>query len=518
MSLPKEPRQKMINLMYLVLTALLALNVSSEILNAFKTVKSSLDNSSVLASGKTSQLFASFQKKMEDPITKEKATIWFEKANQAHTISDQAFKYVEDLKMELMREAGYNPPKDTLFKEDNLEAATRLFVESAPNGKGKGKELYRKLEDLKKGLLLLDTSINVELGMTLPIDLKIPKTQNEGNAGNWEAAYFRMTPTIAALTILSKFQNDIRNAEAQVVELCHKKIGEVVLVYDQFKAIANASASYVMPDEEIIINAGVGAFSSAAKPNVSVDGAGAQPLPDGSYEYKFKAPSAAGEYTKKVKVSFVKPDGTIATVDKDIKYTVGQLSGLTVSTDATRVFYAGGIENPLSVTGAGGSEKITLSIEGVGVSKTDKGKGQFTIQCTQPGTAIVRASDGKTTQEFKIPIKRVPSPVPMVNGKQGGEMGVGAFKAAGGVSAKLVDFIFEGYSFKVVSFAMFFSGTGFEEKTEIAEVNGNAFNAEARKFMTRCGAGAVVVIGAIRVADQIGNVRDLEGNMTFVLE
>lgn len=524
MALPKEPRQKMINLMYLVLTALLALNVSSEILHAFKTVKSSLENSSDLASGKTTQLFASFKAKMEKPETKEKATIWFEKASEAQKLAADAFKYVEDLKMELMVEAGYEKAKDTsngrnpIFKEDNLEAATRLFVEEAPIGKGKGKDLFKKLENFRKGLLAIDTAVNEELSRTLPIDLTIPKTQSAGNAGSWEAAYFRMTPTIAALTILSKFQNDIRNAEAQVVELCHKKIGEVELVYDQFKVIANANASYVMPGEEMLINAGIGAFSSAAKPNVTVNGAATQSLPDGSYEYKFKAEGSAGSYSKKVRIVYVKPDGTSAVEEKEIKYTVGQPAGLTVSTDATRVFYAGGIENPISVTGAGGAERITLQVEGVGITKTDKGRGQYTVQCTQPGTAIVRASDGKSTQEFKIPIKRVPSPVPMVNGKQGGDMPASTFKSAGGVSAKLIDFIFEGYSFKVVSFAMYFTGTNFEEKSEVVEVNGNAFSAEARKFMNRCAAGTTVVIGAIRVADQIGNVRDLDGNMTFVLE
>lgn len=514
MALPKEPRQKMINLMYLVLTALLALNVSSEILNAFKTVRSSLDNSSTLASSKTSQLFASFKAKMEKAETKEKATIWNEKAQQAHTLSEKMFKDLEDYKMELMKEAGYNPPKDTTFKEDNLEASTRLFVEGAPHGK----ELFAKLQAYKNSLLEIDSSIKVEIGNALPIDLSMPKTQNK-NITTWEGAYFHMTPTVAALTILSKFQNDVRNAEAQVVEHCHKKIGEVELVYDQFKAIANASASYVMPNDEIIINAGVGAFSSAAKPNVTVDGSSLAMLPDGSFEQKFNAPSAAGEYTKKVRVTFIKPDGTPATVEKDIKYTVGQPAGLTVSTDATRVFYAGGLENPLSVTGAGGSEKIQVSIEGQGTTLEKKGNGQYIVKCTQPGTAILHVSDGKSKpQDIKIPIKRVPSPVPMVNGKQGGDMTVGQFKAAGGVSAKLVDFIFEGYSFKVVSFAMYFTGAGFEEKNEVAEVSGNAFNAEARKFMNRCTSGTTVVIGAIRVADQIGNVRDLEGNMTFVLE
>ena len=76
MSLPKEPRQKMINMMYLVLTALLALNVSNEILNAFKTVNNSLNTASSMVEKKNVDIFKSFQKKLEDPKTKEKAEIW----------------------------------------------------------------------------------------------------------------------------------------------------------------------------------------------------------------------------------------------------------------------------------------------------------------------------------------------------------------------------------------------------------------------------------------------------------
>jgi gliding motility-associated protein GldM len=513
MALPKEPRQKMINIMYLVLTAMLALNVSAEILNAFKTVKTSLEHSSNAIEDKNVQIFKSFDQMLKDPTKALKANEWYPYAQKAKTLSDDAYKYIEALKMELMREAGYNPPKDTAFKMDDLDAATRLLVEQ----KKKGPELLKKLTDFKTQLLALHPDITAEFKSTLPIDLSIPVTQNK-EIKTWEGAYFHMTPAIAALTILSKFQNDIRNSEVAVVEYCHKQVGEVEVVYDQFKAIANASASYVMPDEEIVINAGVGAFSSAAKPSVTVDGSGTQALPDGSYEYKFKAPTAAGEYTKKVRVSFVKPDGTTATVDKDIKYTVGQLAGLTVSTDATRVFYSGGLSNPLSVTGAGGSEKIQLSVDGPGITVEKLSGGNYAIKCTQPGTAIVKATDGKTTQEFKIPIKRVPDPVATVNGKQGGDMAAATFRAAGGVAAKLKDFIFEGYSFKVVSFAMYFTGTGFEEKNEVVEVNGNAFNAEARKFMGRCASGTTVIIGAIKVADQIGNVRELDGNISFVLE
>lgn len=519
MALPKEPRQKMINLMYLVLTALLAMNVSSEILNAFKTVKSSLDNSSTLASSKTTQLFTSFQKKMEDPKTKEKATIWFEKANEAHKMAEVAFKYVEDLKLELMKEAGYNPPKDTLFKEDNLEASTRLLVEPAPHGKGKGKDLYKKLEDFKNSLLGIDSAVKEELGKSLPIDLTMPKTQNAGN-NTWEAAYFRMTPTIAALTILSKFQNDIRNAEAQVVELCHKKIGEVEIVYDQFKAIANASASYVMPDEEIVINAGVGAFSSAAKPSVTIDGAGAQALPDGSYEYKFKAPAAAGEYTKKVRVSFVKPDGTSATVDKDIKYTVGQPAGLAVSTDKTRVFYQG-CPNEVTVVGSGGAEKISLDIQGPGVVVSKKGNGLYLVECPSTGVAKLTATDGKGKPiTLTIPIKPVPPPVIKVGSITPGPVAANVFKAQRGLQAELKDFVFEGVTYTVASFTIVATGVGFEEVgfQNASSTSNSMMVPDVQNLLKKCVAGTTVIIDDIKVIGPGGVRKSIEGNVSYVLE
>ena len=82
MSLPKEPRQKMINMMYLVLTAMLALNVSAEIINAFKTVNNSLEKSNGTLSTATSEIYDAFVASLEDPKTREKAAIWKPKADQ----------------------------------------------------------------------------------------------------------------------------------------------------------------------------------------------------------------------------------------------------------------------------------------------------------------------------------------------------------------------------------------------------------------------------------------------------
>ena len=108
MSLPKEPRQKMINVMYLVLTALLALNVSVEILNAFKTVDRSLNNSNTAIDEKDNTLFASFKEMLSKNETKDSAAIWFPKAKNAKDYSDDAINYIEDLKKQLI--AASDPP------------------------------------------------------------------------------------------------------------------------------------------------------------------------------------------------------------------------------------------------------------------------------------------------------------------------------------------------------------------------------------------------------------------------
>lgn len=513
MSLPKEPRQKMINMMYLVLTALLALNVSSEILNAFKTVDKSLMTATGVAEKKNSEIFKSFQKKIEDPTTREKAEMWLPKAQKAKALSDEVYNYIEALKAELKKEAGLKMVEGKEeFKEDDLDAATRLFISAPPNGKGKGKELFDKLKNFKEQLLAIDPEMTAAIGTNLPLSL--PDAKTEKDKEEWAYTFFHMTPTVAGITILSKFQNDIKNSESQAVEFCHKEIGEVELVYDQFQAIANANASYIMPGEEIIINAGVGAFNSESTPSVSVDGAAATPTPDGSFEYKFR-PTGSG--SKNVTISFVKPDGTTASVTKEIKYTVGVPSGLVVSTDKTRVFYQG-LDNPLSVTGGSGDEKVNVSVDGAGISYRKTGPGQYIVTATALGTATVNASDGKNTQKIIIPVKRVPNPLATVGGKAGGPIAANAFRVQRGVVADLKDFVFEGVKYEVVSFTLICTGRGFEESGfGIAEVSGAYFNAEAKALLNKCQAGSTVVIDEIKVSGP-GGTRLLDQNISFTLQ
>jgi gliding motility-associated protein GldM len=174
MSLPKEPRQKMINMMYLVLTALLALNVSAEIINAFKVVDNSLKQSNNILTSSTNGIYENFNEMLKDPKTAEKAAIWKPKADKARELAKQASDLIDKYKMDLMKEAGYDPSSgDSSFKEDNIDAATRLF-----DTKGEGKNLYSTLENFKKNILAIDPDIAKALGSKLPLNLSVPKSSS----------------------------------------------------------------------------------------------------------------------------------------------------------------------------------------------------------------------------------------------------------------------------------------------------------------------------------------------------
>src|SRR3989337_673273 len=208
MALPREPRQKMINMMYLVLTALLALNVSSEILNAFKTVNRSLENTNSTVNKSTETILASLQQKTTESATATKAQIWYPKAQEVQNLSKNVFMYVQGLKDRILREAGGDPNNpEQKFKEENLDIATRIMIE-----KGEGPKLLAMLGDYKKKILGIDPSIDSAFKDALPVNLEKPASRNKAGK-TWEGPYFHMVPTVAALTILSKFQNDIQPSD-----------------------------------------------------------------------------------------------------------------------------------------------------------------------------------------------------------------------------------------------------------------------------------------------------------------
>ena len=505
MALPKEPRQKMINMMYLVLTALLALNVSTEVLNAFKTVNNSINNANNTLAVNSNNIYSSLDQKLAKPETAEKARIWKPKADQAKALSDKVYGDIEQLKDQLKREAGYNPEAgDTTWAIDNLDAATRLF-----DKKGAGPKLQKQLEEYKKSLLAIDPAVATEFANKLPIDVSTPKSDIGNTNLTWTTAYFHMTPTIAALTILSKFQNDVKNSENQVVTFCHNKIGAVEVRYDKFGFVGGLSSSYLMPGEKLQVYAGLGATSSGAAPTITINGRVINPNADGIAVAEFPV---GGSGAANVVISYKDQDGVVKTINKKLDYTVGQPSGVAVSADKMNVLYIG-VDNPLTITAGVGAEKVNASFSGGSISRVSGAK--WVAKPKTPGEHNINVTvEGKTTP-VRYRVKYLPDPAAFVGNKRGGNMPAADFKAMGGVIARLLDSDFEA-AFRVTSYTVGAIG-GKYPVYQTASVEGNRWGGNASTIINGAGPGTTVFFDNIKVVGPDGRARDLP-QMSFNLK
>ena len=494
--------------MYLVLTAILALNVSAEILEAFKTVDKSLINSTSSITKSNDVLYKSLADKLSDPQSAEKAKIWQPRAIAAQELSAKMAAYIDNLKQELKKGADLkmkekNGVQVEDFKEDNLDASTRLFETN-----GKGKEFKQKLEEYKKAMLAIDPAIAKEFESNFPVSTEVPKGQ-EGKVKDFTTTYFHMTPTVAALTILSKFQNNVKNAENQVVTYCHNQIGAVKVIYDKFQPIAAGSSTYLMPGQEMVVTAGVGAFNDAAKPVISIDGTTIALNENGVAEKKFNV-SGTGNRKVHVVITYTKPDGTPDRLEKDIDYTVGIPGGAAIMLDKMNVFYIG-VENPITISSGSGWDKTTVSPSGCNISGTGSNR---IVTVSAIGTASITVSAEGKSSKFDFRIKRIPDPIIKVGPSGGGKMQAVVFRSQQFVRADLENFDFLA-KFNVTGATIYFSNPGDRSVKQVSLTSGSLGPAAA--YMQTLVPGSTVIFDNIRVVGPDGQPRTIQNPPGFSL-
>lgn len=528
MALPKEPRQKMINMMYLVLTALLALNVSSEIINAFETVNNSITTSNQIISDKNKLTYESLEAKKKDKQTETKALIWAPKAEAAKALAASMYTDIENLKSQLKEYAGsHEEHGEQKMNADKLDASTRLMEKEK-----KGEELYAKIAEFKKKLIgvlnpndpaFADNPATkaavakavADFEKSLPIDLTVPASTSgnkyENNANGWSMSNFHMTPAIAAMTILNKLQNDVRNSESQVIDFCHQQIGAVKVVYDQFEAIAQANRTYAMPGDPIEITAGIGAFSESAKPTITIAGK-AMPLERGKAIYKTTA-SGSGTQRIPVRIQYTTPDGEVKEKIETVEYTIGTPSGASVFLQKMNVLYIG-VDNPMTISGGSvGAEKVRVSFSNGEISRS--GGDNYIARPKTPGMADITVNADGKPYKFPMRVKYLPNPAGFLGSKKSGNISAAEFKAIGGIVAKLEDSDFEA-AYKVVSYRFGAQGGPISVYAEAVN-NGNRWSGQAAALVARTGPGSVVFFDNITVVGPDGKQRDI-GSMSFKLK
>jgi gliding motility-associated protein GldM len=488
----------MINLMYLVLTALLALNVSNEILNAFKTVDNSLLSSNGVINNSNKLISTSMAEQAKDGALATAVAFWKPKADAAIAEANRVAAYIDNLKDSLKEEAGRRFEDSVEFyKEDDLEAATRMF-----GTKKKGDDLLKALKDCKANLVALVPDTLRNLLPDLPIDTEVPKTRNKNNT--WTTAYFNMTPAVAALTILSKFQNDVLRSGNIVAEFCQSRVGKMQVVYDRFEVLTSQNTNYLLPGQTLEVKAGIGTFSSNAKPTISIGGVTQVANDSGFARYTTSISGGSGG-TIPVVVKFKDPNtGQETTKTTEVRYTVGQPSGASIFLKKMNVMYVG-VDNPVTIsTGSGKREGAQVSFS-LGAARSAGGDDYVVVPTeTGPATFTIRTSDGKS-YPFPIRCKLLPNPVAMVGTLKGGKVSAAQFRAMGGLRASLEDSDFD-VQFQVQSYTMAGNGAGFPGYTQ-ATINGAQWGSNS--VISQCRAGSTVFLDDILVKGPDGRTRKL---------
>ncbi len=475
----------MVNLMYIVLTALLALNVSAEILQAFFSMDKSLGESNRLVDGSNRQLANAISHQAEAYAQFEP---YKEKAAQAQAIAKEFFDFVGQMKDELVEAAGGAGEDGQPVRKADKDITTRLLV-----NEGGGEILKNKVLETREKLLSLvdEPAARQSIGDNIP--LKINEIPPGSDKKTWAQFTFQQMPVAAVLPTLTKFQNDVKVAETAILNHFAGKMDIATVKPDKFAPVISSDKSYVIRGEEFRGEIFLAAYSSTADNiSVSVDG---RPLPVQDGKAVFVAnPSAIGTRQHEMTIQLTNPlTGQTETYRKQFTYEVGDRS-VTVSADKMNVMYVG-VENPISVAAAGvPSGQVKVSAEGVSLAPA--GNGRFTATPQKIGKATITVSGGglkPTTFEYRV--KRIPDPVMVMSNHRGGQISVAEFKVQQGIYPLLEGFDFDAkcdvQDYLIVRV----------RKGDAAEVRNNTgrFGSEARRLIDSAQRGDVFYFDNIKV-------------------
>lgn len=448
----------MINLMYVVLMAMLALNVSSDVLNGFSLVSESLNKTTENASHVNASIYSTFEQQMKTNPTKVKE--WYDKAQYVKGISDSIYNFTEELKVAIVKKSdGKDGDVNHIKNREDLEASTQVML--APR-RGRGEELYDAINSYREKIVKMITDEEKREIISSNLNTEVPqKAKILGK--NWQEYMFENMPTAAAVTLLTKLQSDIREAEGEVL---HNLIGNV----DVKDIRVNQLNAFVIPNSQTVVKGGkfsaqiiMAAVDTTRRPSIFIGG---KQIEDHNGYYETYCGST-GDFTLNGYIEMVNGSGETVKRDFSQKYTVVAPSA-TVSADIMNVLYAG-FENPISVGVPGiPSNKISCSMTGGTLER--KGDGHFIAKPSTPGgeavITVTAQSEGRTQEmgKFTFRVRKLPDPTPFIaytdgsggeNMFRGGGLSKQVLMNTNGISAAIDDGLLN-IAFKVVSFETVF--------------------------------------------------------------
>ncbi|HRP89068.1 MAG TPA: gliding motility protein GldM [Edaphocola sp.] len=462
MSIPKEPRSLMIQMMYIVLTAMLALNVTREVLDAFSTINTSIEKSNDGLKEKNLRTYESFDHIADkNPDLQRRKDSLYPIALKVKEESAKMIDYLEGWKQEMVKHGGgwveeHGEKKVKMM--DNIDISSNLFVEQK-----KGLEVKQHITGFIDNILNTAGGNDKErLKNQLPLQMEDkPKTDNNPT-GDWSFGTFHNIPVIAAITLFSKWQSDVRNSEAMMVEHLMSQVGDDelqpdVIKFNAFMAVATPNISYALAGDEITATVAMAAYDKTINPQVTSN-VGAITVKDGVGTIKFRA-SGTGVQTVRGTITVQGKNNKKESQPWTFNYTVGT-AGASLQLDKMNVMYIG-VDNPVTIS-ASGYNLNDVSWNMPGAQITSAGPGKYLVKVDKPNyqgieySVNAKSKTGATVQVAKGLIRVKPIPPPIIKfGKLAGSgsMGTGEIRAQLGLAAVLENFDFE-YKYLVTSYNM----------------------------------------------------------------
>jgi len=411
---PETPRQKMIAMMYLFLTAMLALNVSADILNGFVVVNNSLLQTIKSSTNRNTATLEKF--KFLDEDNPGKVGEWLNKAMIVKQKSDSMYQYLQNFKYQIVRLAdGKDASLDNIIHKDNLDVTGEYGLVA-----GQGKILKEKIIAYRN---FLASMVNGDTSQINAFNRNF--STNGGRDGkSWEETLFEMMPVIATVTELSKYQADVKAAEGEVIRYLMAQTDASDYRVNKLQAYVIPTSTYVMVGDQYNAQIILSAVDSTKTPQYFING---RPLPNNIFKFVCTTP---GDFNYK---GFIRLNSGGVTRDFPFEssYTVGAKSA-TISNTALDVVYAG-IDNELSAS-VPGVAATNIQVNCNNAVLTRKTNGMWNCRPTVTSGKIIFNISAKVEGnknfvpmgQVAYTVRQLPDPRPFLQ-----------YKDAGGVERKI---------------------------------------------------------------------------------
>ncbi|WP_299129823.1 gliding motility protein GldM [uncultured Winogradskyella sp.] len=512
-------RQKMINLMYLVFIAMMAMNMSKEVLSAFGLMEAKFADSNASTADRNELLLTDLvEKGKEKP---KEFSVPSARAQQTEIASDKFYKYLETLKQDIIREGNYKPtengklPFEAMDKTDILDEAwftgDRLTK--------KGQEVMSNIEEYKKSILAVLSKDESYRGTaddfkkTFNTD-KV--TNKDGKKIDWLDYHFQGFPAIASYTKLTAMQNDVRVAQANMLNLFLGKVVTEATTLNNYKAIVLPEKSAFFAGEQFQGRVVIGKYANVPPTKLVVQGKEIDLSKaidsSGAATLDFNVGNV-GEHKIEGEFTFIE-NGKELPIKIDANYVVvPRPNSATISADKMNVVYRG-VPNPMTISFAGVPDN-KVSASGSGLSKVG-GQGKYVVRAGTGKQMTINVTatldDGsKATDSKTFRIKDIPAPTGTISGQTGVVKLPKRNVEVGTVSAKLDDFVFD-LPIQTTSFKIKVQGQ------PTVNVAGTKMNAQAKAAIKRARKGDNITIFDIKAKIQGNNSYRLKNVSPVVVE